>query len=59
MIPGCQKSLIHITDKKLEVLSDIKSFLWYLYLPCLRNCLLNMYLVPLLLPLVFVMMPDY
>lgn len=30
-----------------------------LVLPCLRNCLLNMYLVPLLLPLVFVMMPDY
>lgn len=27
--------------------------------PCLRNCLLNMYLVPLLLPLVFVMMTDY
>lgn len=29
------------------------------FLPCLRNGLLNMYLVPLLLPLVFVMMPDY
>lgn len=27
--------------------------------PCLRKGLANIYLVPLLLPLVFVMMPDY
>lgn len=42
-----------------QMFSTLLHYLLHSHSPCLRNCRLNMYRVPLLLPLVFVMISDY